>query len=141
MSATIKNILIFGGLGIVLILVYVFLIKKDPDQASLISTGNSITPISADTSENDSIAKDFLTILLNVKSIKLDDAIFSDPAFNALSDSSISLTPDGTEGRSNPFAPIGSDVVATPPAESLAPSSTPITPAPKSTNKTTPDLN
>ena len=55
--------------------------------------------------------QDFLSLLLNVKSIKLDSTIFDDPAFLSLYDSSITLTPDGTEGRVNPFAPLGADVV------------------------------
>ena len=58
------------------------------------------------------VAKDFLTLLLSVKNIKLDDAIFFDVAFNSLHDSSITLIPDGTEGRPNPFAQFGNDNVA-----------------------------
>ena len=48
--------------------------------------------------------KDFLNLFSGIKNIKLNDAIFSDPAFNSLRDSSIVLVPDGTEGRPNPFA-------------------------------------
>jgi hypothetical protein len=60
------------------------------------------------------LAQDFLDLLLNIQSIKLDNAIFSDNAFINISkhDTSIILTPDGTEGRPNPFAPLGADVVA-----------------------------
>ncbi len=142
MSATLKNILIFGGLGVILILVYVFLIRKAPEQASLVSATNPTAPISVNAGANNSIAQDFLSILLNVKSIKLDDAIFSDPAFSALFDSSILLIPDGTEGRPNPFAPIGIDMTAFP--SSVTPASVPAAPTdstptpPTSTNKTAP---
>lgn len=114
MTPKIKNIIIFVGIGVVLILVYVFLIKgnSSTDQASLTSTtGNGVVPVSGPVDENSQIAQDFLTLLLNVKGITLNDSIFSDDAFKSLKDSSIELTPDGTEGRPNPFAPIGADTV------------------------------
>ena len=112
----IKNILIFGGLGIAMILIYVFFIKKSTVDTPLTSS----TPISTEGSPdlnsgvgNPSLTQDFLSLLLSVKSIKLDDTIFSDSAFLSLQDSSITLVPDGTEGRKNPFAPIGVDNVST----------------------------
>jgi hypothetical protein len=46
-------------------------------------------------------------MLLSVKSIKLEDSIFSNIAFNNLHDSSIDLIPPSNKGRVNPFAPIG----------------------------------
>lgn len=107
-----KNIIVFVGIGLVLILIYVFFIKGDSndEQASLISTSNGDSnPGSTSAEDGGAIAQDFLSLLLNVKSINLDDKIFSDPAFISLEDSSIELVPDGTEGRPNPFAPIGSD--------------------------------
>ena len=64
--------------------------------------------------EDSSITKEFLSILLSVKSIKLDDAVFADKAFTNLKDSSILLTSTGDEGRINPFAPIGSETATTP---------------------------
>ncbi|OGI61106.1 hypothetical protein A2814_02100 [Candidatus Nomurabacteria bacterium RIFCSPHIGHO2_01_FULL_38_19] len=115
MTAKIKNIIIFTAIGAVLILVYIFFIKKSPEQPALISTFSGEAEPSADTSsQSSSITKDFLTLLLNVKNIKLDNTIFSDVAFSNLRDSSIVLIPDGTEGRPNPFAPFGSDVIVLP---------------------------
>jgi hypothetical protein len=77
------------------------------------------------------VAKDFFALLLNVKNIKLDDAILSDPAFLSLRDSSIVLVPDGNEGRPNPFAKFGNDAVVIP-TTPVAPSS-PVSPTPPST--------
>jgi len=112
MSSKIKNILIFLGVALVLILIYVFVFKKSPDQPSLISSsGNSVLPATTQTTTS-TISQDFLAVLLSVKSIKIDDSIFSDPAFISLNDSTIELVSDGNEGRSNPFAPLGSDVSA-----------------------------
>lgn len=127
MTPKIKNILIFGGIGLVLVLVYVFFLKPAPSQPSLTSTSDTTNSSATDatgnstTDANSAITQDFLTLLLNVKSITLNDSIFSDPAFNSLQDSSIILTPDGTQGRPNPFAPIGVGDTSSPaPAVSTA---------------------
>lgn len=116
MAPKIKNIIIFVGIGVVLILVYVFFIKGDSEEAGLVSSSSPSVPATdgSTPAPAPAITQDFLAVLLNIKSIKLDDSIFSDMAFLNLRDSSILLTPDGNEGRPNPFAPIGSDVVAAP---------------------------
>lgn len=131
----IKNIIIFTIIAVLLILVYIFFIKPSPAQQNLVSSStsavtNTATPTDTSaTDQNSLIAKNLLSILLSVKSIKLNDAIFSDTAFINLHDSSILLTPSGDEGRANPFAPVGSDAVTTPVAPVLTPPTTPITPA------------
>jgi hypothetical protein len=122
MAPKIKNIIIFVIIAVVFILIYIFFIKPSPDQASLISSpsGTSLPNVNdsgAGTnvpSGNSLVPKNFLTLLLNVKNIKLNDAILSDPVFNSLRDSSIVLTPDGTEGRPNPFAQFGNDSITVP---------------------------
>jgi hypothetical protein len=113
----IKNIIIFLVIAAIFVLVYIFFLKPKPPIASLVSTGD--TPVAQNTgvvNTNSTLSQNFLSVLLNVKNIKLNDDIFSDNAFTSLHDSSITLTPDGTEGRINPFAPIGADsVTVTPP--------------------------
>lgn len=116
----IRNILIFVSIAAIMVLVYIFFIKKsDAPAANLVTTGSSLPSIdSAGVSENinvnkEPIAEEFLKLLLSVKNIKLDDSIFSEPAWNSLKDSSIVLVPDGTEGRPNPFAPFGTDNTST----------------------------
>ena len=136
MTPKIKNIIIFVAIGAVLVLIYIFFIKPAPDQGSLVSS-NTVLP-NVNTSGVDtsfpngatSVTQDFLTLLLNVKNIKLDDTIFSDPAFNSLHDSSITLTPDGTEGRPNPFAQFGNDsgVIVAPLSTPTVPNTPPVTP-------------
>lgn len=116
----IKNIIIFLTIGAVLVFVYFYFIKgSSTDNDTLISssatTGGTTASPNTDASlkeENSAVAQEFLTLLLSVKSIKLDDAILSNKAFTGLHDSSITLTPDGNEGRINPFAPLGNDVIA-----------------------------
>jgi hypothetical protein len=104
MSSNIKNIIIFISIAIVLILVYVFFIKQSPEPANLVSVSDNPISVNATGSTLD---KDFLPILLNIKNIKLDDSIFSDPAFIVLIDSNVVLVPEGNEGRPNPFASFG----------------------------------
>lgn len=94
-------------------LIYIFLIDApEEESANLVSTTSA--PLSSNMvgAGSQAIAQDFLTLLLSVKNIKLDDSIFSNEAFVGLRDSSIVLTPDGNEGRPNPFAPLGSDLTA-----------------------------
>lgn len=127
----IKNILIFVAIAIIFVLIYVYFIKgsSDSNTPSLVSTSTSGSATSASTTtstteDNSAVANDFLTLLSSVQTIQLDDAIFSDDAFNSLHDSSIILTPDGTEGRVNPFAPIGTDAVTVPATTTIPPVTT-----------------
>lgn len=72
-------------------------------------------PVSGLASQNtpeidaDQIGQEFLTQLLNIRSIKLREDIFSRPAFISLTDFTIELVQLGNEGRVNPFAPFGVD--------------------------------
>ena len=50
--------------------------------------------------------REFLKSLVNIQSIKLNDAIFKDAVFSSLRDFSKTLTPQ-EKGRVNPFLPIG----------------------------------
>ena len=111
----IRNIIIFIVIAAAFVAIYIYFIKPSFEQASLVSLGSGVTLPNIDGSTantsniNPLITKDFLAIFSNVKNLKLDDTIFSDPAFNNLHDSSIVLVPDGTEGRPNPFAQFGND--------------------------------
>ena len=135
----IKNIIIFAVIAVVVILIYVYFIKPSPELPTLVSSqvttvADSTNGLSSD--NNSAVAGEFLALLLNVKSIKLNDAIFSDNAFISLHDSSITLIPDGTEGRVNPFAPLGSDpatispVTCAPPLVLNTPTNTCVNPPP-----------
>ena len=77
MASKIKNIIIFIVIGVVLIFVYIYFFKSKAPEASLTSTsGNPVIPSTNGSDANLSIGKDFLTVLLNVKNIKLDDSIY-----------------------------------------------------------------
>ena len=110
MNSKIKNIILgIIVVAIVSFLVYIFFIKKNPVSTSLTSSSTSnVSDING--SETSAISNSFISLLLSVKSIKLDDSIFSNTSFISLKDSSIILVQEqGNEGRSNPFAPIGSE--------------------------------
>ena len=109
MSPKIKNIIILLLLAVALFLAYFFFIKGGEEDAAGLISSPAAAPVSA-VPKNLSNG-DFLSLLLNVKNIKLEESILSDPAFDSLFDSSISITPDGTEGRLNPFAPLGFDIM------------------------------
>jgi hypothetical protein len=53
----------------------------------------------------------FLALLLNMRTIKFNQEIFASPSFMVLKDFSTVLIPEGNEGRPNPFAPVGQDVL------------------------------
>jgi len=105
MSQRLKNIIIFFGIALGAILVSLFFFQEAPNEDNLtpsFQTSTSPAGVSAG-----GAGQDFLPLLLNVRNIKLNDAIFLDTAFQSLVDSSIALTPEGNEGRFNPFAPFG----------------------------------
>ena len=127
-----KNIIIFSVIGILVVLLIAYFVSREEEPENLLySSSDPLLASPATAPLTPSLSGDFLSLLLNIQNIKLDDAILSDPAFRNLRDSSIFLTPDGTEGRPNPFAPIGFDISATPaniapvppPTESSAPAS------------------
>lgn len=106
-------ILILVVLLVVAALVYFFVIKKDTTTTapSLVST-NTGQSTSLVNQSGSSTGSQVVEILRNLTVIKLDDAVFRNPAFNQLSDMSIALPPIVNQGRRNPFAPAGSDYVA-----------------------------
>jgi hypothetical protein len=135
---SIRNILIFVSIAAAMVVSYVVFIKSDEPVDNLVVSPAEVLPdaISGDeavpVSLDDAImAEDFLNLLLSVKNIKLDDAIFREVAWSNLVDSSIELVPSGDEGRPNPFAPLGVDVLSPTPVEAFPPA--PVAPAPAPT--------
>lgn len=114
MNSKIKNIIILVVVAIVLVLVYIFFIKKSPEEPLTSSSGDAVVLDTDINSETSQVSQDFISVLLNIKNIKINDAIFSDEAFVSLKDSTIILIPAGDEGRPNPFAPIGSETIVMP---------------------------
>jgi len=93
-----KNILIIGLVIVVAFFGYSFFFTNSSDQALTQSAGNTTGTV-----DNELIA-----LLLELKSLKLDDGIFSDAAFQSLEDFSQNIVPEPV-GRVNPFAPFGAN--------------------------------
>lgn len=104
----IKKVLILVGIIVlIIVLVTIFSGKNDKQTGSLISSsGDVVSPVTGE----DDIGEEFLVTLLNLRTIQLDETLFSDQKFRSLEDFTITLIPEGNVGRSNPFAPIGTDV-------------------------------
>ncbi len=61
--------------------------------------------------ENSPVSQEILATLGNLRTIKLDNSIFTDPLFMSLSDFGVAIPP-AAAGRRNPFAPVGADGAA-----------------------------
>ncbi len=116
MNSVIKTILILAVITGLAMAGYMFFFKKDiplSEIGGLATVAGTAVNTGADDLEMNQNAqeasRDFLALLLNIRSIKLDDSLFSSAAFSALSDLSRPINPDTDPGRQNPFAPIGAD--------------------------------
>ncbi|MDQ5954864.1 MAG: hypothetical protein QG583_792 [Patescibacteria group bacterium] len=144
MSPKIKNIIIFVGIGLVLVVLYIVLFNKKPEEESFIVSTTTEEERAIDAfsatlpDENSEIAQEFLAELLSIKSLQLDDAIFAGIVFSSLKDPDVVITQDEKEGRPNPFAPIGFGATPTPSAPVIP--TTPVTTGTTTTttNTTTP---
>jgi|SRR5271168_1396286 len=71
--------------------------------------GSSSTPdLQVSSSVTDTADQTFLNLLLQIKDINLNTAIFQDSSFVSLQDDTVTI-PNQPYGRPNPFAPIGQD--------------------------------
>lgn len=117
----IKNIIIFLVIGGIFTSIYFFYMKSRSgggDKSAIVSTSSAPVapfPGKQDEAAGKEVAQDFINLLLSVQTIQLNDAIFTDEAFQSLDGSnSITLVPDGNEGRPNPFAKFGADSIEMP---------------------------
>lgn len=117
MSKTVKLIIVIAVILALIIIGATFVTQPGSGNESnglqSLVTGDSASPLTqaavtdADVANTQQINREFVSMLLNLRSITLNDDIFSEPAFQALMDNTIRLNQPGNEGRSNPFAPIG----------------------------------
>lgn len=109
-----RNILIFALIATLVGTVYFHFFSGDEEVVpDLVSSPSVETTTLPGAIPNPALGQDFLSLLLNVKNIKLDDSVFAEPAFKSLVDSSITLVQDQKEGRPNPFAPLGVETSTT----------------------------
>lgn len=60
-----------------------------------------------------------VSLLRNLSTIQLNDAVFQHPGFGLLRDITITLPPVTNQGRRNPFAPLSGDNAAMPAAQAV----------------------
>ena len=130
MGSKIKKIIIIVIIFVLIIAIYFIFFKKEKKLPSLTSNIN-LTPASIESGGSRSEAgREFLTTLLSLKQLRLDETLFANPAFSNLHDFSIILIPEGNEGRPNPFAPLGVDISNSP---ILSPAPSLLSPTPSAT--------
>jgi len=98
-SSNTKNLIIAGVVLIALIAAGYYYTTRDRSSADLL--------IGIPTIENQIIDSDLLSTLSQLKRLRLDETIFSNPSFMSLTDQSKPLQAQ-TSGRTNPFAPLDS---------------------------------
>lgn len=94
-KTNLKNILIFGGLLVAIVVGYSYFFSGDGSDAPLVATTPAQTTAGGD----------LLGLLLNLRSLRLDDSVFSNPVFRRLTNFGVEI-PEEPLGRSNPFAPL-----------------------------------
>lgn len=96
-----KTILLIIAIVIIAFIAYGFLFGGEKDDSLLVS--DSVFESSDSTGAI--VESDLLTLLLDIRSIKLDESVFSNEAFKSLEDFGQDIVPEPV-GRENPFAPV-----------------------------------
>lgn len=105
MGKAIKTILILVVLGAIVYFGAQFFAPDESADTGLVSSSDT----AAAAGDGENIGGEFVTLLLNMRTIKLDDSFFQSTSFKALEDFSTNIQPENNQGRPNPFAPIGQD--------------------------------
>jgi ABC-type antimicrobial peptide transport system permease subunit len=116
MNKGLKTLLIILGLVVVAAAVYFVLGNSSQEQSTGLVSGGTNEPVASPISQAGStitaeIGQEFIATLLSLQSINLDTTLFSNPAFVTLENRTLTFEDIQTNGRPNPFAPIGTDPV------------------------------
>jgi len=120
MSKTIKKVIIILIIIVLIVIGASFFVgennsKSNGSSLQSVTTGGDAAPLTQIATTNaalmdtEEINREFISMLLNLQTIRLSDDIFSESAFSVLMDNTVRLNQPGNEGRPNPFAPIGTD--------------------------------
>ena len=109
-----SNIIKNAGIGVIALIIiggaYVFLVRDKKVESPLLTANSPVSGASAqnvfETSNAPQLGevRDIVSILNQLKTISIDDAIFKDPAFMALTDFHREIS-EQPKGRPNPFLP------------------------------------
>lgn len=103
-----KNIIILIIILILAGVAYGFFFGGKKDTGVLGTEGTPVTT-SNESVIDETVGQEFVTLLLKLNDIKLDNKIFGSIAFLKLQDFTKALTSLNNEGRINPFAPVGAE--------------------------------
>jgi hypothetical protein len=98
-----KNVLIWAGVGVLVIAAIYFFFTMSP------STSSSGLTVSSDSGAT--VGTQVLSLLNQIQSLRIDTTLFNDPAYLSLVDRTVAV-PAVEVGRPDPFAPLPG--VATP---------------------------
>ena len=112
-----KNIVLIIVIAVIIFTLY-SIFFEDRVSDSLLSGSSGDTD-----AQSAAVGKEFLSVLLELRSLELKTDIFSDRTFLILRDFSQTVEPQPT-GRPNPFANIGNDRVILNPSENFPENST-----------------
>jgi hypothetical protein len=95
---------------------------------TFMSSGNTAQPtLTSSDSAPSAQTQQLLVVLANLRTIRLDDAVFKDPVFLSLTDFGVVISPEAV-GRRNPFAPfVGTSTNQTRISSTILPPVTPTT--------------
>lgn len=93
------------------------LFASDPRLVAAQDTGTQ--PIGTMPNTSPIIGQDIIDLVNTFKTVSIDPTFFSSPLFRNLKDFTVVLSPE-SQGRSNPFAPIGGDTSASSQTSSAA---------------------
>lgn len=109
MKKSLRNLLIFLGIAVLLGVVYFVFFKGGNGTSQTTSTLSSTARTTASTplnaSNTNTTGTTLLALLGRVSGLTLNDDIFANPSFQTLQDISITLPAVEVRGRRNPFAP------------------------------------
>jgi hypothetical protein len=98
-----QNKVAIGGIVAVLILGYVYIAYF---------SGSSTPTLNSTDAANTALSQNLLVTLQNLQTIKLDNSIFSNPAFISLTDFGVTIPPQAV-GNPDPFLPSNSKSTGT----------------------------
>ncbi len=86
----------------------------------MFSGGSAPAAVSVSTTDSSAtssgvVGQDILTLVLKLQNISIDSSLFSSPLWTALKDSAAPLSPE-SQGRTDPFAALGSENAVAGPA-------------------------
>ena len=131
LRAILNHKLMVLGIGVLAAAALWFGMSQSTEQPTIVTSnaqgtsntvGGVVTPgpVDQDTQQ-------ILDILLALRAVKLDDALFSNPAFMSLKDFSTQIVPEPV-GRPDPFAPFA-DAIVTAPGPAAAGAANPSAPS------------